>query len=393
MAPSSNFKILTGIVVTFLLSFTHQGEAQIYPRFGADSVRPVNKKWSLVWQLESENGGMIPNNQQVRESFDDIFYNGINLRVGWQSQKGGDLYHQRYHYPIYGIGLYSSTFDKKEIGTPVALYGFVAIPISPGRFKKWDFNYRISLGLASNFEPYDKVNNPTNILLGSHRNVYIDLGAQANYKLTKRFQLGAGLAFHHFSNGSTRQPNKGINLIPLTLSATYHPGKHTPDFSKDPDPPKESDIEYHLHYAFGIKQFNPDNHQRFFKSTIGFYRSRSLGYKWRLGLGADLFYSDSGRYPVIAGDRSGKFSSLFSGGPAAYIDHVLTKNLYLNGNVGMYVSRNNFNGELKPIFLRIGVRHKIFTNYYAGVSIKAHTGKADYIEWTIGRTWRHKGKI
>ena len=133
--------------------------------------------------------------------------------------------------------------------------------------------------------------------------------------------------------------------------------------------------------------------KRFYKSNLGFYRSRSFGPKWRLGLGVDLFYSDSGRYTEIAGDKAGKMTALFSGGPAFYIDHVLTRNLYLNGNVGMYINRNDFNGEIKPVFLRIGVRHKIFTNYYAGVSIKAHTAKADFVEWTIGYTWRHKRKI
>lgn len=386
------FRVAVMIGAIFLSA---PGGAQVYPRYGSDST-PASlpgSKWKMIWQVEVENGGMISNNRQIRETFDDIYYNGINLRVGWQSEKGGDLYHQRYHYPAYGIGLYTSTFHKKEIGTPVALYGFVATPISAGRFRKWDFNYRIALGIASNFQPYDEENNPTNILLGSHRNVYIDLGLQASYKIGKQFQLGAGFAFHHFSNGSIRQPNKGINLVPFTLSATYRPRRSVPDFGKVEEPPYESDISYHLHHASGIKQFNPQNKKRFYKSNLGLYRSRSLGAKWRLGLGADLFYSDSGRYPEIAGDKAGKIKALFSGGPAFYIDHVLTKNLYINGNVGMYLSRNSFNGEIEPVFLRIGVRHKILRSYYAGVSIKAHMGKADFVEWTIGHTWRHKGKI
>jgi hypothetical protein len=383
-------------VIQLLLLFAgNNGWAQIYPRTPSDTAATgsTSSRWKLLWQIETENGGMIPNNRQVKETFHDIFYNAINLRAGWQSQKGGDLYHQRYHYPVYGVGLYASTFRKKEIGTPVAVYGFIAVPIAPERFKRWDFNYRISLGIASNFEPYDAENNPMNILVGSHRNVYIDLGSQINYRLSKHFQLGAGLAFHHFSNGSTRQPNKGINLIPFTLSATYRPTTSPPDFKRLPDSPKKTDNEYHLHYAIGIKQFTPQNQQRFLKSTIGFYRSKSFGYKWRLGLGGDLFYADSGRDPEMAGSKAKKVTALFSGGPALYIDHVLTRNLYLNGNVGTYLHKNAFNGELKPIFLRIGVRHRVFQHYYAGISIKAHTGKADFIEWTIGHTWQRKGKF
>ena len=253
-------------VIIMALFYSLSAVAQVFPRYGTDSTQSSQggHKWKVILQTEVENGGMISNNRQIRETFGDIFYNGINLRVGWQSEKGGDLYHQRYHYPIYGIGVYTSTFHKKEIGTPLALYGFVAPPIYPGKFRKWDFNYRIALGIASNFQPYDEENNPTNILLGSHRNVYIDLGLQANYKIGRQFQVGAGLAFHHFSNGSIRQPNKGINLIPLTLSASFHPGKSAPDFSKVEEPPYGDDIAYHLHHASGIKQFTPQNKKRFY---------------------------------------------------------------------------------------------------------------------------------
>lgn len=377
------------VIAVMLLCGTQRLNAQVWPRGGIDTpYLDVQPKKRIVIQLDVENGGMIANNERIRESFDDVYYNGFNLRVGWQTDKDGDVYHQCYNYPIYGIGLYSSTFRKPEIGTPTALYGFVSIPIRPGRFKRWDFNYRISLGLAGNFEPYDEDNNPINILLGSSRNVFIDFGAQANYRLNSHFQVGAGLSFHHFSNGSIRQPNKGINLIPLSATLTYVPYKQTPDFAKRPLPDLDERGQLHLHYAFGIKQFEPGNRKRYFKSTLGMYWSHAVGYKWRLGVGGDLFYSDSGNKTEIAGEDEGKFGSLFSGGPAFYIDHVLTGRLFLSGNVGVYAHRNRFNGEFKPMFLRIGVKHYVWKNAYAGVSIKAHMGKADFVEWTMGYTLR-----
>ncbi|WP_353197148.1 acyloxyacyl hydrolase [Parapedobacter defluvii] len=335
---------------------------------------------------------MIAVNKILDESLRNIYYNGINLRVGWQTDKDGDSYHQLYNYPIYGLGFYASTFRKAEIGTPTALYGFVSVPIHPGRFRRWDFNYRISLGLASNFEPYDEENNPLNVLLGSHRNVSIELGIQANYKLSTHLQMGAGLSFHHFSNGSIRQPNKGINLLPLSVTLTYIPYRESPDFGQTELPELDENGQVHLHYAFGIKQFEPRNRKRYFKSTVGIYWSYAVGYKWRLGVGGDLFYSDSGNQPEIAGDALNKMGAMFSGGPAFYVDHVLTKRLYLNGNVGVYIHRNDFNGEIKPVFLRIGTRYKVWKNAYAGISIKAHTAKADFVEWTMGYTLQRKAR-
>jgi len=36
--------------------------------------------------------------------------------------------------------------------------------------------------------------------------------------------------------------------------------------------------------------------------------------------------------------------------------------------------------------LRAGARYYVYKNLNAGVSIKAHMGKADYIEWSLGYT-------
>ncbi|MBK1441843.1 acyloxyacyl hydrolase [Parapedobacter sp. ISTM3] len=368
--------------------------SQAVPRYGqtngSSSAGATEARLSnILIQLEVENGGMLYKNDRIREELGDIYYNGVNLKIGWQTERGSDAYHQLYNYPVYGIGLYSSTFRKSEIGTPNALYGFVAIPIKPDRFSRWDFNYRISLGLASNFEPYDEDNNPFNELLGTHRNVFIDLGVQANYKLSSRFQIGAGFAFHHFSNGSIKKPNSGINLVPLTVALTYLPAQTQFDFSKDSVLALETSDGFDFYYAAGIKQLDQGS-RRYFKSTLGLFWTHPLHYKWRLGLGANIFYSDSGRDLEKAGADASTFGALFSGGPAVSIDHLLTSRLYLNGNVGWYVHRNRFNGETDPFFLRIGVRYKVLGNSYMGVAIKAHKGVADFVEWTIGYTLPRK---
>jgi len=376
-------------ITVFLIGLCSVGslQAQVWPRGQLDTpYLQVPKRKQVIVQLDVENGGMLVPNQEIAQSLGDVYYNGVNLRVGWQTDKDGDAYHQLYNYPIYGLGLYASTFRKPEIGTPTALYGFIAAPIGAGWFKRWDFNYRISLGLASNFEPYDEENNPLNVLLGSHRTVFIDLGAQTNYRLSSHLQVGLGVSFHHFSNGSIRQPNKGINLLPLSATLTYIPYRQTPDFTETELPELDEKGQIHLQYAVGIKQFDPSNRKRYFKSTLGIYWSYAVGYKWRLGVGGDLFYSDSGNQLEIAGNAVNEIGSMFSGGPAFYVDHVLTNRLYLNGNVGVYVHRKVFNGEIKPVFLRLGTRYKVWKNAYVGVSIKAHAAKADFVEWTMGYT-------
>ncbi len=358
------------------------GIAQVFPREGVDSILK-KKRANWLLQLEVENGGIILEKQTLRSDFEDAYYNGINLKVGWQTNGEKDFYHRLYNYPVYGLGIYTSTFHATEIGNPFALYGFVAVPIAPQRFRRWNFNYRISLGVASNFRPFDAEENPLNIMLGSRQNVFADLGAQVNYRLSRKWQVGAGIAFHHFSNGATRLPNMGINLLPLTLSLTYRNNDRIQPALAHP-PPVEKNNRLLVRYAAGIKQMSRDIDDRHFKSTIGVYWSVPAGHKWRLGAGGDLFYAHSGTQSDIAGENARQISAVFSGGPALYIDHVLTQKLYLNGNIGWYLNRNHFNGEIQPVFLRVGIHYKIYNNLFTGVSIKAHNAKADYIEWTTG---------
>jgi len=371
----------------FLMTITFTGFAQFHPRFlPTDSLVKTAKGKHLVIQLEHENGGVLTGNERAKESLEEAYYNAINLKIGWQTKKGGDVYHQLFNYPVYGVGLYSSTFGLDHVGNPYAVYGFVSVPIKPRLDRRFNFSYRISLGLSGRFNPYNEDENPFNLIIGTKNNVFIDFGGQVNYTLAKHFQLGVGLAFHHFSNGALRLPNTGINLLPFTAALTYIPNASSFDFSKDYVEPNPKGHELHFSYAFGLKQLDMDNPNKYFKSTLGVFWSRFAGYKWRLGMGANVFYSASGNDVAVAGEKAGSFGALFSGGPAFYIDHLLTSRLYLNGNVGYYLHRNAFNKETGPVFLRIGARYDVWKDIFAGVSIKAHAGKADFIEWTTGYT-------
>jgi len=355
-----------------------------------EEIKEKIVKSPLVLEFEMENGGILQQKGLKNTTYEGAYYNGLNLKVGFKSRAKRDQYYQVYNYPIYGIGIYSSTFNSPIIGSPYAIYGFVQTPIYPKENSKWSYDYRIGLGLSGNFKPYNEQENPLNLVIGSKNNVFIDLGIRAQYRLTDHLKVGAGLAFHHFSNGALALPNKGVNLIPATVSVNY---QFNPDVKIHRDSvlePFSKRIYYHLNYGVGFKQLRDDLDHRFFKTTLSGYASRFVSYKWRLGAGVDLFYSSSGNDEEIAGDKSGELASKLSGGPSFYVAHVLNERLVLNGNVGYYIHNQRFNGEIKKFFLRAGARYYVYKNLNAGVSIKAHMGKADFIEWTMGYTFNRE---
>ncbi|WP_237249338.1 acyloxyacyl hydrolase [Sphingobacterium faecale] len=352
-----------------------------------DTLTNMVIKNSLIIEAEIENGGILATGELKSTTFKDAYYNGFNLKVGWKINSKSDQYFKLYNNPIYGIGFYSSTFNNDIVGSPYAVYGFVQTPFGNIDNEKWSFDYRIGLGLSGNFKPYDEDTNPLNLAIATKNNVYIDFGIRSQYKLSPKFKAGVGLAFHHFSNGALKLPNKGVNLFPLTASITYQPDGRTyrkDTTSLEPYPKK---ILYHINVGAGLKQVARDKERRYFKSTFSLYASRHVSHKWRIGGGMDLFYSDSGNDEEIAEDKTGKLSAKLSGGPAFYLVHVLNKDLVLNGNVGYYIHNQYFNGEIRRVFLRAGFRYYVYKNINAGISIKAHMGKADFIESTLGYTF------
>lgn len=347
----------------------------------------LNHKNSFIAEIEFENGGILATGEVKEKTFNNAYYNGLNFKAGWRMNSTKDPYYRLYNNPVYGIGFYSSTFHNDIVGKPYALYGFVQTPFGNINNTKWAFDYRIGLGLSGNFKPYNAQNNPLNLALGSKNNVFIDFGLRSQYKINNHFRAGLGVAYHHFSNGALRLPNKGVNLIPITVSLTYQPDglKISKDTTPLPELPKIT--LYHINAGAGIKEIGGQDGKRFFKSTLSFYASRYVSYKWRMGAGIDLFYSASGNNEAIAQDKTGKLGSKLSGGPAFYLVHVLNQDLVLNGNIGYYIHNQEFNGEIRKVFLRAGFRYYVYKNLNAGVSIKAHQGQADFIEWTLGYTF------
>lgn len=353
----------------------------------AQEIDTNKRKNSFIVEVEFENGGILADKELRKTTFEDAYYNGINLKAGWKMNSTKDPYYSLYNNPIYGIGLYSSTFNNDIVGSPNAIYGFVQTPFGNIDNPRWSFDYRIGLGLSGNFKPYNEQNNPLNLALGSKNNVFIDFGIRSQYKINSHFKAGLGLSFHHFSNGALRLPNKGVNLIPVAFSIAYQPDglKQKKDTTAIPELIRKT--LYHVNVGAGIKDIDGHDGKRFFKSTISFYASRNLSYKWRMGGGLDLFYSASGNDEHIAKEKKGKLGSKLSGGPSFYLVHILNQDLVLNGNVGYYIHNQRFNGEIRKIFLRAGVRYYVYKNLNAGVSIKAHQGQADFIEWTLGYTF------
>ncbi len=352
--------------------------------FGQDSDSSTtlkNRKYIKYLDFRIENGAMLSNSSDLGDQLVNAsYYNGIDIRLGFRKNDDSDVYGTVYRRPIIGLGWYTSTFHNAEVGEPNAVYFFMTIPFKFEGAKKFTFSYSTAFGLTYNLNPYNPESNPGNVFIGSARNCYVHLGLLANYKLTPRWALNGTVGFKHFSNGSYAQPNAGINLIPLTLGVSWQLSKEGVNLEKTPTPEFLKYGVVNVAFAVGSKNYvsGEDNH---YKTTLGINYLRHFNYKYKAGLGLDIFYSADANQRIYS-DAS-DFSKYWSFAVVGSWEWVLTKRLYAPIGIAFYLHHNTENGEAKPYYERAGLGYRFKNNLSLAVTIKAHGGVADYFEWTL----------
>ncbi len=344
------------------------------------------KKYSKVWNFSFEQGGMLGNGTDLGDQLADAsYYNGIDIRLGFTKKNHSDVYNQIYRLPIMGIGWYSSTFHQSEIGKPNALYYYFNMPIHLERTRKFTMSYLGAFGLSYNFNPYDEIENPGNVFIGSYRNCYVNFALLLNYHIAPKWVTSVSLGFKHFSNGSFKQPNYGINLVPLAIAVSYKPNGAKPFIGEKTVPAFIRHNQFNIAFIAGSKNYN-EGEPNYLKSAIGINWLRALNYKYKAGLGLDVYYSAkfSERH-----DTTATFSNSISYAVVGSWEWSLTKKLYVPVAFAVYLKHSEANGELDGFYERVGMRYRFNNNIFAGVTIKAHKGVADIFEWTVGYTIKH----
>lgn len=344
------------------------------------------RKYTKNWNLSFEQGAMLGNGTDIGDQLAEAsFYNGLDFRLGFRLNDHSDIYNQVYRLPEMGVGWYSSTFHQEEIGKPNALYYYFNMPIRFERSRKLTMSYLGAFGLSYNFNPYDEINNPGNVFIGSYRNCYVNFALLLNYHITPKWVTSLSLGFKHFSNGSFKQPNYGINLVPVSVSVSYSPKGIKPFEGEKNIPRFIRHNQYNIALIAGSKNYN-EGEPNYLKAALSINWLRALSYKYKGGLGFDIFYS------AKAGPRTGTestFSNSMSYAVVGSWEWSLNRHLYVPVAFAVYLKHSEANGERDPFYERVGIRYRFNNNMFAGVTIKAHKGVADFFEWTLGYTLHH----
>jgi hypothetical protein len=283
---------------------------------------------------------------------------------------------QHYHFPKIGCGIiYSSMGQTTLIGNSYAIYPFLSFE----RGKKVKRYFRVGSGLGYISHPFHREFNHKNIAIGSHVNAFIRLEQGVMFRMGKSCAMSAGISLSHFSNGSSRTPNLGINVITAQASFRF-------------DYKKEMFIDT-LKSAFqlpalmilpsgGFREINPAGGARYAVINAAFYMNIKSKKKGNFFAGADVFYSSSLRREL-----------LLDGNPAN--DERLLLQLGIHGGYQFVFNRFTIPvmlgvyafdrvGKYGLLYQSLALRYHVSKHYFLQVNLKSHQAKAEYFTYGIG---------
>jgi hypothetical protein len=261
------------------------------------------------------------------------------------------------------------------------IYGFTEVPLT-NKQNRFHFSYGIGLGVAWGFNAYNKDSNPLNEAIGSSINPHLQASFNMGYWLTDKVRLSLGTGFRHFSNGSTKKPNAGINIIPIQLMAQYKIREIRHERFAEQLPPFRRHVRYAVMLGGGMKQMGL-NEPMIYKFSLNTNASYHFSYKYAIQAGMDMIYTSGSYQRVPEGSR---FQRAVSYGPYIGWEWYLTERLFVPIQVGAYIHRNYENDETNGMYQRLGVRYLLLKNrnLSAGASLRSHFGNADFVELSLG---------
>ncbi len=367
------FKIF---VTIFILLFVEQLHGQ--------PSKPSTKH-NLKAEVKLQYGLLLSHHLEL-----DIFRSHFPaFEVSFQKATYGKRrWESEYAYPMVGLNLwYSNLGGFPEIGSAFALYPSVNFPLVQDDYNS--LNFKLGLGLGYLTNKFDRTNNYKNFAIGSHFNIAASLFFEYRRKISRMATLTAGFGLTHFSNGSMKTPNYGLNIFTAsigfasylkapnrTLDRKILPELYTYEF----DGRKYLSFEFAT--AFAYKDMNQQYGESFYVFAAFANLMARVSYKSKFGIGID--FTNDGSDKLILERRYVNVKSnsqLTKVGLNMAYELVMDRMSFLF-NAGMYIKGlDRSEGDL---FQRFTLKYLITKQLFANMVLSTHLGKAEYVGFGLG---------
>lgn len=289
-----------------------------------------------------------------------------------------NTWHSYYNYPEVGISYMLMDFGYKNVlGQSHSFYPYAIFPITK-HDKRLNLSLKVALGLSYINKIYDSISNPANIAISAPINMYASLSVIVNYRLSSKISANIGINAFHFSNGSIKKPNYGLNILTGSLGINYNLNhssinqySHTEQVIDSP--------RWLVILAGGVKETKAPGGLKYGVGSISFEYSRSSGMFLRYGTTLDYMYDGSTLAHFREDSVRYKYRIKASKIGLALLGEMSLYRLSAFGNLGFYLY--NHDKQVSFIYQRVGLRYRLAKSMYVQGSLKTHLNVADYLEF------------
>lgn len=317
------------------------------------------------WEFSLTGSYMTPNNFNMPE----YSAGTVGAEVGWWHRaEGEEWWIQRRKNPSFGVRASFAFIPEGISGHRLGLVGLVSAPLGNR------LDYYIGLGLSGYTLSQYFTHKEENIFITTLVSCLIDVGI--NYRLTDHISLSASLL--HSSNGMLQRPNKGLNFLQWGLRYNTLPHLKLSAVGESPMP------DFHRHeIGFTLQGgavVSRDLNQE------GYFPCYDLSLNYQ-------YYFD----PVVA--VGGTFDLWYNGshyGLSRMYGEYYTFPCYVSmlGYIEGFWGPLSIKAGIGPVLVappRVNIRfyervgaYYNFGHHYVGVSLNAHAGMIEFIEWAYG---------
>ena len=342
------------------------------------------QKNNYITTIKYHKGVVLPHHQSIvylRKSSIEA----MEINFGFipsHERKWAALYNQ----PEIGLGLYHGNLGNDDVwGNVTSLFPYINFHL----YKKGWFHLtnQLGLGVAYNNTVFHPTKNYKNTLISSKINAFFSLSLNTELSISSQWQLMAGFGLKHISNGASKKPNSGINILTSHFGIKYALNKRSAiAYSKIKNYAKLEN-EYSITWNHGRTQAKENDLHRYYISNLSANYAIGINAKQRLGFGIDLFYNEAANRGNWNYEPKTEFEDRISQG--FHISHdLIISDFTLMIQLGVYTLYKT--EQEAAIYSRVGLRYNLGQHFFTNFNLKAHGGKAQNLEWGIGYRFKKK---
>ncbi len=301
---------------------------------------------------------------------------------------GSRYWHNSYKNPFIGTTLYASNLGNKEVlGNAVGFYGFIEFPWF--RAEKHIISCKMSGGFAYLTKTFDQQTNPKNVATSSHISAILVFGVTGHYFLNQKFGFEYGFDMTHFSNGSTKLPNLGLNIPTIRLGVIHKIGEHNSALiSKEPISKAQVFSQKWNPTLIGICSFKeawPTGGKKYAIGAVSALVFKQFRPKVGLELALDFISKQSLMdYKTYIPRNQWDIFQI-----GTYVGYAIPlQNFRFVTGMGYYL-KDKFDAD-DELYHRLGVRYTFDNGLLLNFVLKTHWAKADYVEFGLGYNFKRK---